>query len=367
MTTGRRLLGLGTMLLALLVVVAVVASQLVTAPYVLLKPGTAYDVLAEEGPGGGPMIRIEGHETHPTEGGLRMTTVAMYGGPGHEASWWEVTWSRLRGQDEIIPREQVFPAEVTEEEVDQHSSAQMEGSQSGASVVALRAAGVEVTEEVVVGEVLPDAAARGVLRTDDVILEAGGRSVEQPADVQQVVQAAEPGTKVPMRVRRDGRERTLEVPTGTAEGRTVVGVLLGARADSAVDVTVDAGAVGGPSAGMMLSLGIYDQLTEGPLTGGEDIAGTGTIDAEGQVGPIDGIRQKMIGARDSGADWFLAPDANCVEVVGRVPGGMEAFAVTDFSEARSTVEAIAAGDTAGLETCEQVLAEQPAPSASSAG
>lgn len=354
---ARRRLGWKlTTIVAGLLVLAVLLANLITAPYVLFKPGSAYDVLAPEGPAGGPMISVEGHKTYPTEGSLRMTTISMYGGPGHEVSWWEVGLARLGGQDEILRRSEVFPEDVSEKQVDEVSTAQMVSSQASSTTVALKAAGVKVTERPLVAQVMADAPAEGVLEAGDVVLQVGGQRTTTVDAVQEQVQKVEAGQKVAFVVERDGRRRTLQVPTRSLEGRTVVGVALGADAQSPVDVTVDAGAVGGPSAGLMFALAIYDVLTPGALTGGQDLAGTGTISAEGQVGPIDGIGQKMIGAREAGATWFLAPDDNCDEVEGHVPEGMREVAVTDFAEARKAVEAIAAGRTDGLTTCQDVAA-----------
>lgn len=344
------------LVLSLLLVVGIVVANAVTAPYVVFTPGGAYDVLAEDGPGDGPMLRVDGHETFPTDGALRMTTVAMYGGPGHELSWWEVGTSWLGGQDEILPRSRVFPEDVTADQVQKVSTAQMTGSQSSAETVALRAAGVPVTEKVVVAQAVPGAPAEGRLEAEDTIVSVDGAKATSVQVVQQAVQRAGAGSTVRVVVQRKGTQRTVTVPTRQMEGRTVVGVQLATLAESPVDVHVDAGSVGGPSAGMMLALGIYDKLTEGPLTGGQDVAGTGTIDSDGTVGPIDGIAQKMHGAREAGATWFLAPDDNCEQVVGHVPEGMHDVAVTDFAEARRAVEAIAAGSTDALPTCEEHLA-----------
>ena len=130
-----------------------------------------------------------------------------------------------------------------------------------------------------------------------------------------------------------------------------IGILTGARYTFPYTVDFQLANVGGPSAGMMLALGIYDKLTPGALTGGAHIAGTGTITADGQVGAIGGIRQKMYGARNAGADWFLAPASNCDEVVGHVPDGLRVFAVSTLDEALTDVKAIAAHDTADLATC----------------
>jgi PDZ domain-containing protein len=110
--------------------------------------------------------------------------------------------------------------------------------------------------------------------------------------------------------------------------------------------------VGGPSAGMMFALGIIDTLTPGELNGGQDVAGTGTITADGTVGPIGGIRQKMWGALDAGADWFLAPESNCDEVVGHIPGRLKVFAVKTLDDSLDVLEAIRDdGDLSALPTC----------------
>ena len=111
------------------------------------------------------------------------------------------------------------------------------------------------------------------------------------------------------------------------------------------DVELQLDNVGGPSAGMMFALGIVDKLTPGAMTGGEIVAGTGTIDSAGAVGAIGGIRQKLWGAQDAGADWFLAPESNCDEVVGPRPRRAHACSrSTTLDEARTVVEDVADGD-----------------------
>ena len=116
-------------------------------------------------------------------------------------------------------------------------------------------------------------------------------------------------------------------------------------------IDVNAGDVGGPSAGLMFSLAVYDKLTPGALTGGANIAGTGTIDSVGTVGKIGGIQQKLVGAKRGGATWFLAPAGNCDEVVGHIPEGLNVVKVATFTQARDAVEAIAAKHTASLPRC----------------
>ena len=110
--------------------------------------------------------------------------------------------------------------------------------------------------------------------------------------------------------------------------------------------------IGGPSAGMMFSLAIIDRLSEGDMTGGQSIAGTGTISYDGTVGPIGGIAQKMQGAKRDGARWFLAPESNCDQVIGHVPEGLRVVRVSTLHEAHEDVVAIGQNRGDSLPTCE---------------
>ena len=124
-------------------------------------------------------------------------------------------------------------------------------------------------------------------------------------------------------------------------------------AKGAPNVTIQLNNVGGPSAGMMFALGIMDMLTPGNLNGGQNIAGTGTITANGTVGPIGGIQQKMWGALRADADYFLAPAANCQEVVDEIPGDLQVFSVATLDDALSVLDAISSdGDLSQLPTCQ---------------
>jgi PDZ domain-containing protein len=131
-----------------------------------------------------------------------------------------------------------------------------------------------------------------------------------------------------------------------------MGVTVGYKYEFPINVNLHLADVGGPSGGMMFALGIYDKLTPGALTGARFIAGTGTITSTGNVGPIGGIRQKMYGAQNAGASYFLAPSENCNEVVGNIPSGLKVFKVSTFSEAINIVKTIGeAKDLSSLPTC----------------
>lgn len=147
------------------------------------------------------------------------------------------------------------------------------------------------------------------------------------------------GEPVELGIIRDGREMTVQIPVYPGPGETwLIGVYLDSTFDFPVDVTITLENVGGPSAGMMFALGLVDELTPGPMTGGRHIAGTGTIDPDGTVGPIGGVVQKVAGAREAGAETFLAPAENCAELAGRVPDGMTVYAVSTLGQARQHVE-----------------------------
>lgn len=121
--------------------------------------------------------------------------------------------------------------------------------------------------------------------------------------------------------------------------------------DQDIRIDMNAGDVGGPSAGMMFALGTIDKLTTGTMAGDQTIAGTGTISAEEQIGKIGGIRLKMLGARRDGASWFLAPSGNCPDVAGYVPAGLRVVKVSTLLQAYDAVVAIGQGHGADLPTC----------------
>jgi len=160
------------------------------------------------------------------------------------------------------------------------------------------------------------------------------------------------GKPASITVLRDGEQRIVTVTPEKTAGTVVIGV--GAQMDYAFpfQVKIQLDNVGGPSAGQMFALGIMDKLTPGSLNGGERVAGTGTIDNEGNVGAIGGIRQKMYGARDAGATVFLAPASNCDEVTGHIPSGLHVYAVKTLSDSIKVLDAVRAGSsTAQLPTC----------------
>jgi PDZ domain-containing secreted protein len=253
---------------------------------------------------------------------------------------------------DVFPVDDIFDPQVTQEQVAEENAIQMEGSQEEATAVALRAIGKDVPTHIAIASITDSSKAKGLLKVRDRLESIDDEPVTTAQSVRDALQKSSPGDTVSLIVTRDGKEVTVEVPTVAGQGgRTALGVLLGLDHDFTAQVTIDAGTIGGPSAGLMFSLGIFDKVTNGALTGGQNIAGTGTIDGSGKVGPIGGIRQKLVGAKQGGANYFLAPADNCDEVRGAVPDGLQAVRVATFADAKAAVDKIAAGTPQGLPAC----------------
>ncbi|WP_136029961.1 YlbL family protein [Microbacterium sp. PF5] len=351
-------LGLGVW--ALIVALAALAVlTFLPSPYVIQRPGPVYDTLGTAKNADGeqvPLISVEGAETYETGGTLDLTTVQVVGNRERTPSWFELALAWLDSSRAVVPLDSVFPEGVTTEQRDERNATLMVDSQHEATAAALNELGYDTGAQVVVVDAVEDSPANGLLEPDDVITAVDGTPVTSATRLREAIQDAG-GDPVALTVQRDGAEQVVEVtPEKHEEGGTttwLVGITLRTDYDFEIDVTIQLDNVGGPSAGMMFALGIIDTLTPGELNGGKDVAGTGTIDAEGDVGPIGGIRQKLYGARDAGADYFLAPASNCDEVVGHVPDGLQVIRTATLEESLAALDVIAdGGDTSGLPTCE---------------
>jgi PDZ domain-containing protein len=323
---------------------------MVHLPYAILQPGPVTNTLGN-GSTGKPLISVAGKATYPTTGALDFTTVAVLGGPTNPVNGWEWISGHLDKTNAVVPEGEIFPKGVTSTQVDQEGAAEMADSQQEAIAVALRALGQSVPEVVSIGDLTKGSPAKGLLQAGDIVVAIDGKTITSPDSVRAAIRAHKPGQSVVFTVHRSGKQRVVTVKTADAAGAAVVGVLLQTAFVFPTKVSINAGDVGGPSAGLMFSLAVYDKLTPGSLTGGANIAGTGTIDSSGTVGPIGGIQQKLVGARRGGAAWFLAPADNCNEVVGHIPDGLRVVKVATFIQARDAVEAIAAKRAASLPTC----------------
>jgi len=324
--------------LVLPVLVLVVVAFNVQAPYVALGPGPVFDTLGEID--GTPVVDVEGIEADETEGSLYMTTV----GVTDNLTLAQAVTAWVSGRYGVAPREQVYPPDRSKEEVRAVDQAQFAQSERSAELAALHYLDLPVSLRI--AEVGEDAPASGILETDDLIVAVGGDPVETAGQVQRAVGAVAPGESVRVTVLRGDREETFDVPVGERPGdpgRGFLGIATEERPDVPFTVTFNLADIGGPSAGLMFSLAVVDKLSPGAINGGLSVAGTGTIDSDGTVGPIGGIRHKITAAAEDGATVFLVPTDNCAEAVSAAPDDVQLVRVETLEGAVESLEAVAAG------------------------
>ena len=325
------------------IVVLVISLGLVTAfpvPFVSFSPGPVKDTLGESR--NKPVIEITGHATVPTTGQLDLTTVSVTS-PNRDLTLPQAMRNWLDPHHDLFPRDIIYPPDQSADEVEQENTAEMTDSQDSAIAAALQEAKVPFHPKV--STVAKDTPAEGKLKPGDIVLAVDGATVSQVPQVGEFVRKHKVGENVVFLIRRGGTEQTVQLKTAATPGeatRPMVGITIGV--DSPVHVTVNLGQdIGGPSAGTAFALAIYDKLTPGPLLAGKHVAGTGTIDALGQVGAIGGIQQKIAGAKKDGATIFLVPAPNCEAALHADVKGIQLVKITTLSEAIAALKAVGSG------------------------
>jgi PDZ domain-containing protein len=324
-------------------------------PYVTFQPGVTINVLGDFD--GRQIIQVSGHKTYDADGQLRMTTVLVSRPRPTRVNLVELMAAWISRDDAVYPYRIQYPTGTTQESNEKEGKAEMVSSQHLAAAAALDELGYDVTEAHV-ADVTRGTPAEGNLEKDDVILSVNGTDVANQVDVVNAVQATPDGDDISLVVRRDGHKRTVTVTPEVKDGQPFLGIQLStAVLPLPFDVKFDMDPnIGGPSAGLMFSLGVYDTLTPGSLTGGRVVAGTGTIDEYGAVGPIGGIAQKIAGARNADADLFLVPPANCPEALNARNGDMELVRADTMHDATSAIETWVKNPDAKLPSCQEVKA-----------
>jgi PDZ domain-containing protein len=315
-----------------------------------LAPGPTFNVIGEID--GEQVIQIEGTETFPVTGQLDMTTVSESGGPRGGLTFVEAIAAWFNASDAVVPRELLYPDDVTGEEIRQRGAALFNSAESDAIAAALGYLGVPVTTEVIVTAVLDETPAAGFLEPRDRIRAIDGVAVSTPQDVVDAVRAAPIGSTIALDIERGGdpsQVRVTTVDNPDKPGTGLVGITVGNfnTPDFTIEFTLQD--IGGPSAGLVFAMGIIDKLSNEDITGGAHIAVTGTIDPDGSVGPIGGIRQKLTGAREADAELFVMPRAHCAEAEGYIPEGLTVAPVETLREAITAVATWRAGGE--LPTC----------------
>ena len=322
----------------------------VKAPYVIERPGPVVNVLGSDGDT--KVISVEDAQSYPTSGALDLLTVSVLGNREQPPSWGELLLAWFDPQQSIVPINEIFPENQTQQQSDAESAAMMEQSQQDAIYQALTKLGYKIPSHIYVSEVKRNAPSSGKIVAADFITSVNGEVPTTIDELRALINKY--GDKALTVVLQRGDKKVTQqiTPVKDDTGKLVLGIYVGYKYDFPVKVNLQLSDIGGPSGGMMFALGIYDTLTPGELTGGKHIAGTGTIDVSGAIGPIGGIQEKMYGAVNAGAKYFLAPESNCADVVGHVPNGLRLFKVGTFDQALKIVKAIGTGaDLSGFATC----------------
>jgi PDZ domain-containing protein len=326
---------------AVLLFALLVGGSQLPVPYAELGPGPTLDTLGAD-QSGKPIIQVTGRAEDKTSGHLNLTTVSVRDRLdllGALRGW-------LDPERAVVPREEIFPPGQTAQQTDEKNTRDFVTSQNSAELAAL--AYLKLTK-VVVSQVASDSPSHGKLAAKDTIVAVQGRKVSNVTQLGDVMQTVKPGSTVTVAYERGGRAGTTQITTteGTDEnGKTRavlgVGVTLASTAKFQVKIALD-DRIGGPSAGLMFALGILEKLGTDDLTGGRFVAGTGTIDVSGAVGPIGGIPLKLIAAKDKGATAFLVPAGNCAEASRKPPAGLRLIKVDSLSSAIGALDALRTG------------------------
>lgn len=331
-----------TLLAALIPILALgIAGSVVTVPFVALGPGPTFNTLGTVD--GKQVVEVQNAQLDPTTGNLNMTTVSVRDG----LNIFEAFGLWLDGDHGLVPRAEVYPTGVPKDTIDKNNQQEFKDSEDNAELAALRY--LRMPTVVRVRAVLDDGPAKDVLRKGDDLVSVDGKPIGTAKDVVAAVSTVKPGTTIPVVFRRDGAEQTAEVtlaPKPEDANKGYLGIVPGEFASGPIQVDFNLAEIGGPSAGLMFTLALIDKLTPGELSGGKFVAGTGTIDPEGKVGPIGGIQYKMIAAREAGAETFMVPAANCNEAVQRTPDGLRLVKVENLAGAVQSLEDINAGKDA---------------------
>jgi Lon-like protease len=322
----------------LLIIVSVVVLLVLAGLALTWIPSDHYIVLPDRARPTDPLVEIPGEDAGE-DNGINMVDVRV-----GRANLLERIFPGIHEGASLVPERVLNPQGVSDQQRRSTSLNQMSRSQLVAIAVALEQLGeeVEVTPTgVEVSLVLPDAPADGVLQVGDVIVGVNGEKVVTTQALMTAFADVEPGETVELDVRREGNPATtISVGTRAAQDdpeRAVMGVEVGNAEDFEfpVDIEIDAGGIGGPSAGLAFALDIVDELGE-DLDRGRTIVATGELGLDGAVLPIGGVEQKAIGARDADADIFLVPDAN-FEVARDAVDDLRVVPVSTFDEALSTL------------------------------
>lgn len=331
---------------SLIMIALLVALTLIPVPYIRLSPGPLYNTIGSLD--GVELITITGTATYPTAGELNLMTVTERGGPFGGLTLPEAFAGWVSSDDLVVPVGALYAPETSGDDARTENAAKFTSSESAAVAASLGYLKIPVTSKVVLELVVPGGPSIGKLQAGDVLVQVDGTAVSTPAEIPPLVRVHPPGTVVNFGISRNGKALTVPVALGTSprdSSQGFAGIQGGSSYSGPFTIKFGLDSVGGPSAGMMFSLGIVDKLTPGELNDGKVIAGTGTVDATGAIGPIGGMQQKLAAARDHGAVLFLVPEANCDEVSAFASPELNVAKVSTLTQAVDVINLWKSGST----------------------
>lgn len=300
-------------------------------PYLAYSPGPVSDAADS--------IVVAEVAVYPPEGELLMLTIV-----GQDVNVFEALIAGVDPTIDLVRKEAVRREGESDQEYRNRVLQQMDDSNFRAVSVALEYLGYEMLpSEVVINEIVDDVPAASVLELGDTVVSVEQVQITSLEDFALALEDSAPGDVVDMTLNRDGEILQVEVELAEREnepGTPMIGIVPGELTEPPFPISIEAGDVGGPSAGMMHAIAIIDALTEGELTRGRVIAGTGTIHLDGTVGAIGGIRQKVVGAEAAGAEYILVPDNNYESALTAERDTIEIVPVTTLEEAIEFLETL---------------------------
>jgi len=296
------------------------------APYVIITPGEPENVLAKT-------IQISGATTYPTTGKLSLTSV-LVSNPDVYLPHAAILWVWARGDEAVLPRIDVYNDGETSAESIAAGQSQMRDSQANATQAALNYLGYKGESKILVGIINPSSNAKGILETGNQLLSIDNKPVQSAEQIAKLISSKKPGDSVTIEfINKSEEKKTAPVKLiSRPDNSAFIGITIENNVSYPVNVTVDIENTGGPSGGLIFALGIIEKLTPENLVSGRNIAGTGTITPDGQVGPIGGIMEKIAGAKAAGVKIFLAPTENCIDITN-VPSSITIAPVSTLKEA----------------------------------
>jgi PDZ domain-containing protein len=316
---------------ARLLIAGLIAAAAAFAAWVV--PTDSYIFLPNEAHAVAPLVEVAGGEDPKDGGGIYYVDVLV-----RKATLLERIFPGLEEGATVVPADEVRPPGVSERERRREELAEMRMSQRVAAAVALRELGYDVEATPIgarIEAVDPEAPAADKLRSGDVVVSAGGKAVTAPSELRRAIRAAGTSRQLALVVTRGKEEVRVQVrPTRGPEGTPVIGVIVSQAADIKlpVDVEIDTGGVGGPSAGLAFALDLLEELGR-DVDRGNRIAVTGSLELDGTVGQIGGIKQKTVGVERADIDVFVVPAGENATEARRYADGIRILPVTTFQQA----------------------------------